>query len=86
MKIAYLVTRAEPIGGAQIHVRDLATAMRAHGHAPTVITGGTGSFVDSLREEGVPVVVLQNLTVPIGPVRDLRALSEIRRTLKRPAA
>jgi glycosyltransferase involved in cell wall biosynthesis len=82
VKIAYLVTRAEPIGGAQIHVRDLAVAIRAHGHAPTVITGGTGSFVDALREERIPVLALQHLAVPIGPVRDLRAFGEIRRTLK----
>ena len=82
MKIAYLVTRAEPIGGAQIHVRDLATAVREQGHTPTVLTGGTGSFVDSLRERGVPVMVLRHLAVPIGPVRDVRALAEIRAALK----
>jgi glycosyltransferase involved in cell wall biosynthesis len=82
VKIAYLVTRAEPIGGAQIHVRDLAIAAREHGHAATVLTGGTGSFVDSLREHGVPVVVLRHLMVPIGPVRDLKALAEVRGALK----
>ena len=77
-----MVTRAEPIGGAQIHVRDLAAAVREQGHTPTVLTGGTGSFVDSLRERGVPVIVLRHLAVPIGPVRDARALAEIRAALK----
>lgn len=81
MKIAYLVTRIEPIGGVQIHVRDLAAAVRAHGHLPTVIIGGTGRFVDSLQEAGVPVVILRHLAAPIGPVRDLRALHEIRAAL-----
>ena len=82
MKIAYLITRAEPIGGAQIHVRDLAISVRALGHAPTVMTGGTGPFVDSLRAEGVPVRILNNLTVPIGPLRDVRAFGEIRTALQ----
>lgn len=82
MKIAYLITRAEPIGGAQIHVRDLAIAMRAQGHSPTVITGGSGSFVDSLRAEGVPVIISRHLAVPIGPLRDLRAFREIRSALR----
>lgn len=82
MKIAYLITRAEPIGGAQIHVRDLAVAVRNLGHQPTVITGGSGSFVDSLRAEGVPVTILRHLAVPIGPVQDLRALREIRTALR----
>ncbi len=78
MKIAYIVTRADPIGGAQIHVRDLAAAVRAAGHSATVITSGSGPFVDELRLQGTPTVVLRHLAVPIGPVRDLRALREIR--------
>src|SRR5215208_4404186 len=83
MKIAYLITRAEPIGGAQIHVRDLAVAVRNLGHQPTVITGGSGSFVDSLRAQGVPVIVLRHLAVPIRPLQDLRALGEIQAALRK---
>jgi len=82
VRIAYLVTRADPIGGAQIHVRDLAIAMREHGHSTTVITGGTGLFVDDLRARNTPTIVLQHLTMPIAPSRDLRALWEIRRVIK----
>ena len=82
MKIAYLITRAEPIGGAQIHVRDLAVAVRNLGHQATVITGGSGSFVDSLRAEGVPVRILRHLSVPIRPIKDLRAFEEIRAALR----
>jgi glycosyltransferase involved in cell wall biosynthesis len=81
VKIAYLVTRADPIGGAQIHVRDLAAAMQAHGHAPTVITSGQGPFVDSLRAQGTPAIVLEHLCGPIAPLKDLRALGEIRAVL-----
>ncbi len=81
MKIAYLVTRADPIGGAQIHVRDLAAAMQAHGHSPSVITSGQGPFVDSLRAQGTPAIVLEHLCGPIAPLRDLRALGEIRAVL-----
>ena len=81
LKIAYVVTRAEPIGGVQIHVRDLAVSLRAQGHTPTILTGGAGPFVDVLRATGIPVVVLPHLTVPIHPIRDWRALREIRRGL-----
>jgi glycosyltransferase involved in cell wall biosynthesis len=83
VRIAYVVTRADPIGGVQIHIRDLALALLAQGHAPTVITGGTGTFVDQLRANGVPTVVLPDLTVPISPLRDARALVGIRSTLAR---
>ncbi|MGH7498787.1 MAG: glycosyltransferase family 4 protein [Gemmatimonadales bacterium] len=82
MKIAYLVTRADPIGGAQIHVRDLTTAMREQGHEPAVITGGSGPFTDALKAEGIPTYSLQHLVAPIRPLEDLRALREIRAALR----
>ncbi|MGH7509213.1 MAG: glycosyltransferase family 4 protein [Gemmatimonadales bacterium] len=81
MKIAYMVTRADPIGGAQIHVRDLAASVRALGHSPTVITSGSGPLVQQLRRQDTPTIVLRHLGVPINPLQDLRALREIREVL-----
>ena len=81
MRIAYIVTRADPIGGAQIHVRDLAAAVRRQGHSATVITSGSGPFVHELRAQDTPTVVLRHLAGPINPVRDFRALREIRAVL-----
>src|SRR4051812_3199462 len=37
VRIAYIVTRADRIGGVQVHVRDLAESAQAQGHSPTVI-------------------------------------------------
>jgi glycosyltransferase involved in cell wall biosynthesis len=85
LNITYVVTRAEPIGGVQIHVRDLAVSLKQQGHAPSVYVGGEGAFVESLRAAGVPVGILPHLTVPISPLGDLRALREIREALKRQA-
>lgn len=81
MNIAYIITKASPIGGAQIHVRDLAAKLAAQGHAPTVITSGSGTFIDDLRALGIPVILLAHLTAPIRPVDDLRALRELHTTL-----
>jgi glycosyltransferase involved in cell wall biosynthesis len=83
MKIAFLVTRADPIGGAQIHVRDLAVALRQKGHSPTVLLSGSGPFVEDLRSQDIPVVVLRHLANPIRPAQDLRALRELLRELRR---
>jgi glycosyltransferase involved in cell wall biosynthesis len=81
LRIVYIITKASPIGGAQIHVRDLAAAVAAQGHAPTVITSGSGTFIDDLRALGIPVVVLRHLTAPIRPLDDVRALREVHSAL-----
>jgi len=82
VKIAYIVTRAEPIGGAQIHVRDMAEAMQRRGHAVVVLTGGEGHFTEDLRARNIQTVILDHLTVPIRPWKDLRALRELRAALE----
>lgn len=82
MKIAYIVTRAEPIGGAQVHVRDFAYALQRQGHEPFVLTSGSGPYTEALQAAGIETRSLPNLQVPINPIRDLRALSEIRGLLK----
>lgn len=82
MNITYIVTRAHPIGGVQIHVRDLAVSLHAQGHRCTVVTGGTGLFVDMLRAERIPTILLRHLIVPIHPIHDALALGEIRTVLK----
>jgi len=82
VKIAFMVTRADPVGGAQIHVRDLAGAVRDQGYFPTVITSGSGPFIDDLRTRGIPTVVLRHLTAPMRPLHDLGALREIVAVLK----
>jgi glycosyltransferase involved in cell wall biosynthesis len=77
VRIAYIVTRADPIGGVQIHIKDLAAAAQAAGHEVTVLMGGRGPFVEALRAQGTPTIVLEHLCVPIRPVHDLLALREI---------
>jgi glycosyltransferase involved in cell wall biosynthesis len=77
LKIAYLITRSDLIGGVQIHVRDLATALAVRGHEPVVLTGGRGPYTDALRSAGVAFVSLKHLAAAISPYRDARALGEI---------
>jgi glycosyltransferase involved in cell wall biosynthesis len=77
LKIAYVITRSDLIGGAQVHVRDLAAALIRHGHEPVVLTGGSGPFTDTLRDAGVETISLRHLLVPIRPHRDALALGEL---------
>lgn len=82
LKVAYLVTRGDDIGGVQVHVRDLAAAMRAAGHAATVICGPPGIFTEELAERGIPFRCLPHLVRPVDPLRDPMALVELRGALR----
>jgi len=83
MKVAYLVTRADSLGGAQVHVLDLAQALQSSGGEPVVLAGGEGPFAAELRRSNVPVIEIRNLIRPVHPVRDCLALVEIVSTLRK---
>jgi glycosyltransferase involved in cell wall biosynthesis len=76
MKIVYLITRADAVGGASIHVRDLARAMPERGHDATVLVGGTGPVTEQLESAGVPFQSLRWLKRALNPFEDTLALGE----------
>ncbi|MBI4876622.1 MAG: glycosyltransferase family 4 protein [Acidobacteria bacterium] len=82
MKLAYVITRADAVGGATIHVRDLARAMRERGHDVTVLVGGRGPVTEQLEDAGVRFRSLCHLARPVRPLRDLRALAELTAALR----
>lgn len=81
MKIVYVITRSDAIGGAHVHVRDLACALLQRGHEVTVLVGGRGPFTGELEVRGVPYRSLVHLVRPIRPGTDLRGAVELRRAL-----
>jgi glycosyltransferase involved in cell wall biosynthesis len=84
MKIVFVITRSDTIGGAHVHVRDMARALRAEGHQAEVVSGGAeGPFTLALKDAGVPSHVVANMVRPIRPIRDLLALIQLYGLLKR---
>lgn len=82
MRIVFIITRSDDIGGAQIHVRDLSRALRAAGHDAIVLAGMDGVLADELRARGVPYYPLRHLGREVGPLADARCLSELRQKLR----
>lgn len=78
MTIAYVITRCDDLGGAQIHVRDLASALKKRGETPVVLGGAPGVLSDQLRERGIRFVEIRSLRRSILPLKDLAALRELR--------
>jgi len=81
MRVVYVSTRSDTIGGSTVHIRDVALAMKRRGHDPHVLGGGDGPFADDVREHGLPYHPLRHLTRSVRPHRDVAALSELRRQL-----
>jgi glycosyltransferase involved in cell wall biosynthesis len=82
MRIAYVITRGDAVGGATIHVRDLASAMRELGHEPLILVGGRGPSTDRFEASGVRVHALRHLRRALHPVEDFLALAEVTRVLR----
>lgn len=82
MKIAFLITRSDTVGGAHIHLLDLASAAQADGHDVVVLVGGDGPYVDLLRRSNIRVIRLRFLVRPIRPHLDLLAILEFRKALR----
>lgn len=82
MKIVHMITRSDIVGGAHVHVRDLALRLLAEGHEVTVLVGGQGPFTEELRRLGIPFRSLRSLVRPIQPLQDVRAVLEVLEVLR----
>lgn len=82
MRIAYIVTRADEYGGAQIHVRDLSKWMTDHGHDVHVIGGKRGIVSDAIESNGVTFHEAASLDRSIHPIKDLFGFFQIRKILR----
>lgn len=77
MRVIYVVTRGDAVGGAQIHVRDLATASRAAGDDVLVVCGTSGQLTEQLEAVGIPLQVEPSLVRAIHPVKDVSAVKSL---------
>lgn len=77
MRVAYVITRSDVVGGAHVHVRELARHLLRAGHEVSVLVGGEGAFTEELLRLGVPVRSIRHLVRPLRPLQDLRGAVEL---------
>ena len=82
MKIAYLITRMDELGGAQVHVRDLSMWLKGQGHEPMVMSGWPGKVSDFLESQEIKYVEIPDLERQINPLKDLKALFQLVKALR----
>jgi glycosyltransferase involved in cell wall biosynthesis len=74
LKIAFLITRLDELGGAQVHVRDMGAAFCARGGRVTYLCG---SGRPNQTQVGIEALRIPGLGRTVRPVRDLRALPSL---------
>lgn len=84
MHVLYVVTRGDAIGGASMHVLQLAKAVKQSGCSVTVVFGGVeGKIVAMCKEAGLDTIVLPSLVRALAPLQDLKALLALRQLIKK---
>ena len=81
LRIVQVITRADLIGGAQIHVLLLCRALLERGHEVRVIVGGHGPFLGRLEALSIPYTCVGTMRRPINAIHDLRAVRDVRRAV-----
>ena len=82
MRIIYIITRSDIIGGASIHVRDLAQRMLQEGHEVLVILGAGELLSGQLKVRDIPYQQIKSLGRAPHPLSDFKSLLSIYRKLR----
>ena len=81
MKILYIITKSN-WGGAQRHVFDLSTSMKANGHEVWVALGGEGILKKKLEDAGVYTFTISNMAKDVNIYKDTGSFREIYNVIK----
>jgi len=73
----------DEIGGAQIHLRDIALEYRRQGHDVTILSGSLGNLTNILQDAGIKIHHISLLKRAIHPVYDLFALAQLVMVMRR---
>ncbi|MEK4085031.1 glycosyltransferase family 4 protein [Psychrobacillus sp. FSL K6-1415] len=83
MRIVQLITHMNELGGAQVHVRDLARQLAKDGHTVTIVSGGEKKVPKDLVVPSITYVHSKFLIRNIHPIKDFIALLDIRKKIKK---
>ncbi len=86
LSIVHAIARLN-VGGAALHVMELAARQRARGHEVVVVAGvlaeGEASMEYLARELDLPIVHVPALQRELSPLQDAKAIRDLRRIVKR---
>lgn len=82
LNIVYIITRSDVLGGASVHLLDLAKGMISQGHQVHILVGGEGTFTEELKKNNINFSSLKYLKREIALTHDVLGFWEIKKHLK----
>lgn len=82
MKILFVITRSDVMGGASVHLLDLALGLKNFGHQVHILVGGTGVFQERADALNLTVSTVPSLIREIRPFKDIRAYFQLKQAIK----
>lgn len=82
MKILFVITRADTIAGAQVHVKDFAIALQQERHQVLVFTGKKGIYNSVLEQAQIKSIACETLEQKISPIQDVASLKFLIKTIR----
>lgn len=77
MRVLFVITRGDEIGGAQSYVRDLAIRMAEDGHSVHLAVGSAGALTSALENHEIGWSVIPGLQRDIDPLHDVGAVRKL---------
>lgn len=83
MRVLFVITRGDEIGGAQSYVRNLITRMAEDGHDVHLAVGTSGALTAALDEAGIGWSIIPGLYRDIDPRHDITAVRKLAKLIEK---
>ena len=78
MRVLFIITRSDVIGGASVHLLDLARGVQESGNEVLIAVGGDGIFITYAEEQGLNCISIKNMVRELDLKRDIVCYFELR--------
>lgn len=82
LRVLFIITRSDVMGGASVHLLDLASGLQAKNYDVHILAGGTGILNDFAEQRHLSISSIPSLVRDINLYRDFKAFFELKRAIK----
>lgn len=81
MKILFIITRSDVMGGASVHLLDLAAGLQAKNYQVHILVGGTGILQQRAAAFNLSISSVPSLIRQVHPLKDIKAYFELKQAI-----